>query len=403
MNAKRTAIIGGGMTGLALAYFLIKKGIRVTLFEKEDHLGGLAASFKVGAVDLEKFYHHFFARDSAALELLEELGIRDKFYWAYTEMGFFTGGKIRSFTTPLDLLAFSPLSLAERMKLGLFGLRCGRDLDWRRLEKISSREWLEQKLGKNIYNVIWGPMLREKFGRHADGVPAAWVWSRLRARSRSRGRSGLREKLGYLKGGYRVLINALADKIVELGGEIKLGSGVSAVPVPGYDLTVVTTPAAWSVPGIGYLGNICAVLQLREPFSRFYWVNIADDRIPFCAAVEHTNAFDDPGLNGCSILYLSNYVDADDPLWNKSDPEVFALYLEGLKRIDPGFSGGKVSGCSVFRDKFAQPLPGIGHSKKIPPFKLDERLYLVSNMQIYPEDRSINDSIKLAWTFAEQQ
>ena len=34
--------------------------------------------------------------------------------------------------------------------------------------------------------------------------------------------------------------------------------------------------------------------------------------------------------------------------------------------------------------------------------KIGENLYLVSNVQIYPEDRGISDSIKLAWKFVEQ-
>ena len=38
----RVAIIGGGITGLTAAYELTKRGINVTVFEKDEYLGGLS-------------------------------------------------------------------------------------------------------------------------------------------------------------------------------------------------------------------------------------------------------------------------------------------------------------------------------------------------------------------------
>ncbi len=41
---KKIAIIGAGITGLATAYYLQKKGINVTIFERENHIGGVIKS-----------------------------------------------------------------------------------------------------------------------------------------------------------------------------------------------------------------------------------------------------------------------------------------------------------------------------------------------------------------------
>ena len=38
---KRAAIVGGGPTGIAAAYFLGRAGIETTIFEREDRLGGV--------------------------------------------------------------------------------------------------------------------------------------------------------------------------------------------------------------------------------------------------------------------------------------------------------------------------------------------------------------------------
>ena len=141
-HAPKAAIVGGGITGLSLAYFLLNQGIKVVLFEKENNLGGAASSFRIEEIFLEKFYHHFFARDRAAVKLLEELGIQDRLYWAYPQMGFFSQGKIYPFTTPLDLLKFGPLSLSDRVRFGWFSLQTRRENDGRPLEDITARVWL---------------------------------------------------------------------------------------------------------------------------------------------------------------------------------------------------------------------------------------------------------------------
>lgn len=400
--SQKAAIIGGGITGLALAYFLLKKGTKASIFEKEEHLGGLASTFRLENSYLEKFYHHFFVQDSVAIDLFEELGIQDRLYWVYPKMGFYSQGKTYSFTTPIDLLRFSPLSFPDRLRFGLFSLRARRKTDWLPLEEITAKQWLVENLGENVYKKLWQPMLRGKFGPFADKIPASFVWFRIKARSQTRGRFGLREKLGYLRGGYQTLLQALVNNIQEMGGEIKLNSGSSVLPLSDHDLTVVTTPNAQSFPDIKYLGNICLVLKLKSKFSNFYWTNVGDESLPFCAVVEHTNAFDDKGYKGFKLLYVSNYLEHGHSFWDISDQEIFEKYLSGLQKINPEFSAAAVAEYFVFKDKFAQPIPTLGHSQKIPPFKVGDKLYYVSNAQLYPEDRGVNDSIKLACKFVEQ-
>ena len=58
-NNKSIAIIGAGLAGLSCAYDLAKEGYSVTIFERDDQIGGLAGSFSLGnGTTVEKFYHH---------------------------------------------------------------------------------------------------------------------------------------------------------------------------------------------------------------------------------------------------------------------------------------------------------------------------------------------------------
>lgn len=81
MTDKRDiAIIGAGLGGMAAAYDLAATGHRVTIYEKEDYVGGLASGVKEPHWDwsVEKYYHHWFATDEHMLGLIDELGWSDK-------------------------------------------------------------------------------------------------------------------------------------------------------------------------------------------------------------------------------------------------------------------------------------------------------------------------------------
>jgi oxygen-dependent protoporphyrinogen oxidase len=76
----RTAIIGGGIAGLAAAYELEKArraGVTVayTLFESRDRLGGSLSSEIVDGLVLERGPDSFLTEKPAATELCRELGL----------------------------------------------------------------------------------------------------------------------------------------------------------------------------------------------------------------------------------------------------------------------------------------------------------------------------------------
>ena len=68
---RKTAIVGGGPTGMAAAHFLARSGEAVTLFEKETQLGGLVRRLLAP----KQISHEAIDRDSA---FLEKLGVEVK-------------------------------------------------------------------------------------------------------------------------------------------------------------------------------------------------------------------------------------------------------------------------------------------------------------------------------------
>ena len=209
-------IIGGGMTGLGAADELSRNGIRCTVFEKDSALGGLAGSFQIDGVYLEKFYHHLFTSDTAAKEMIERVGLADDLQWLPTSNCYYLN-RIYRLSTPLDLLRFTAVGFMDRIRLGALALRVRTVKDWRPLEQITARDWLIQMAGEGVYRGVWEPLLRGKFGRYADEVAAVWIWNKLKLRGGSRG-SKQEERLGYVRGGFGRAIDLWEKQLRERRG-----------------------------------------------------------------------------------------------------------------------------------------------------------------------------------------
>ncbi len=125
MKGTRTAVLGAGALGLTLAYRLAQQGDQVTVIEREPDPGGLAAGFIVartpdGApVYLEKFYHHLFRADHAAVNLIEELGLGGRMVWPKPASTILRAGRIHAMDGALPLLRLSVLPFHDRIRVGM--------------------------------------------------------------------------------------------------------------------------------------------------------------------------------------------------------------------------------------------------------------------------------------------
>jgi protoporphyrinogen oxidase len=443
----RVGIIGGGIAGLTAAYELAKQGHEVAVFEKEVELGGQASTFPIEGTRLEKFYHHLFTSDRHIVQLINEVGLSPRMRWIDSQVGLFHGSKVYNFVTPLDLLRFTPLSLPNRLWAGLISLYLQRQTNWQKYEDITAKEWLEKHAGKSVYSAIWGPILRGKFGDSYDEVSMTWFWGKMRLRFGSRPKGMQKEQLGYMEGSFQVLIDELEKQIRELGGEVYTNAPVERViveegkavgltfqvprsrfqvlgerpalnPEPetrNFDLIIATVPSfafTEMVPElppdyigklrhVNYQSALCLALKMKRPLSHIYWMNISDPSIPFVAAIEHTNYMPPEVYGGKHVLYLSNYLPLDSPLFSLAEDELLQEYLPHVQRINPEFSLDWVEESWLFRDDAGQPIITCHYSQQVPDHQTPiQGLYLANTTQIYPEDRGMNYSVHLGQRIA---
>lgn len=417
-------IIGGGIAGLTAAYELCKQGHKVSIFEKNAELGGHMATFKVEGARLEKFYHHIFTGDIKMIRLIEELGLDKRLKWLKSSVGTYYHGKLYRFATPLDLLRFSPLSPIDRIRMGLVTLWLRRYKNWHNLEGITARDWIIRYAGKKCFEIVWEPLLRGKFGERLKDIGMVWFWGKIHLRMASRGKGMQKEKLGYLMGSFGLITDALSNRIRNAGGEIHTSSTIDQIIVEDnkvkgvklkqevfpFDAVISTTPSTvfnklltqmppdyvQRLEGMQYQAAMCLVLNIKQSFLPFYWVNISDSSIPFVAVIEHTNLIDRYQYNGSRILYISSYISHDNPLYKKNAAKLLEEYLPYLQKLNPNFKTDWVTDLYLFKEDAAQPIISTNYSRQIPDHRTPvEGLYLANTTQIYPEDRGMNYSVSL--------
>jgi protoporphyrinogen oxidase len=350
--------------------------------------------------------------------------------------------------SPTDLLRLGTLPLVDRLRLGLAVfyltyLQTSKS-NLAKYEKITAAAWWKKYGGQRGWDKVWGPLFRGKFGAEAENIPMEWHWYKIVLRIGSRRGLG-KEELGYPRGSFQVLIDALADAIRKQGGKIYLGTIVQRVVVEdgaarglqfaddekaqavqrelggteGYarfDRIVCTAPSfvalkivsefpeayLQKVRAAKYMAAVSLILKLKQPLSPIYWLNIADRTIPFVATIEQTNFLPPEIYNGKRVMYVSNYLDPSSPYFQMSRDELFNAYVPHLQKINPRFTPDWVEEMWHFKEAGGQPIVPLNYSRLIPEYRTPlQNLYLANTTQIYPEDRGTNYSVRLGQIIAK--
>lgn len=152
---ERIAVLGAGPMGLAVAYQLAKDGHQPIIFEADDRVGGMTASFDFNGLKIERYYHFHCTSDLAFLEILNELGLADKMRWVETKMGYFYQNQTHPWGNPLALLKFPGLSFLAKLRYGLHVFLSTKRNSWHNLDKKEATDWIKRWVGNEAYEVLW--------------------------------------------------------------------------------------------------------------------------------------------------------------------------------------------------------------------------------------------------------
>ncbi|VXC06004.1 Amine oxidase [Pseudomonas sp. 8AS] len=428
MQGQRIAVLGAGPMGLAVAYQLARDGHRPVVFEADDRVGGMTATFDFSGLTIERYYHFHCTSDHAFLRVLDELGLAGKMRWVETKMGYWFEQRLQPWGNPIALLKFKGLSLVAKFRYGLHAFLSTKRNDWKPLDNVEAVSWIKRWVGNEAYEALWRRLFDYKFYDYSNNLSAAWIWSRIRRIGRSR-YSLLREKLGYLEGGSDTLLQALKADIEAHGGEVRLTAPVSKVVIDDgratgvtvngslepFDKVISTIPLPY-VPqlmpdlpadvlqrfdAIDNIAVVCVIAKLRKPLTENFWLNVNDPQMDIPGLVEYSN------LRPLDqhVVYVPFYMPGEHPKFAEPDQAFLDKVRGYLKTINPALSDDDFIALHASRYRHAQPICPPGYLADLPPVALPVKgLWVADTSYYYPEDRGISESIgfgrKLATTAA---
>jgi protoporphyrinogen oxidase len=414
-------IVGGGIMGLALAQRLAARGQRVTVLEREPQLGGLSTWHDYGAFTWDRFYHVILPGDAHLIRFLTDIGLADRLRWSRTRTGFFVDEQMHSMSTTAEFLRFRPVGLFGKVRMALTILYCARINDWRRLERKPLEPWLLRLSGRATYEKFWKPLLLAKLGEHYRRASAVFIWTYIKRMYAARSSAARQEQLGHVAGGYRTVIERAGELIRKAGGTVTSGITVRRIAAETgggmrvetdrgplhFDKVIFTGPvnvlervapvelAQVQRPQgtVEYLGVICLVLVTRKPVVPYYIVNIADARVPFTGIIGMSNVVAPEETAGMHVTYLPKYVHSDDELLKRSDEELQAMFLEGLRRMLPEFEQAEIVSVHVNRAIKVQPLQVVGYSELVPQVRSAHPDFFVLNTSQFVNNTLNNNEV----------
>lgn len=422
------AVIGAGPMGLAVAHYLQEAGKKVVVYEADDRVGGMTASFDFDGTRIERYYHFICANDTPHFEMINKMGLDDRLKWTNTEMGYYYEGALYDWGNPLALLKFPKLDFISKMRYGLHAFYSTKRSDWSGLDKLEASTWIKKWIGERAYDVLWKSLFDLKFYEYANQLSAAWIWTRIKRIGTSR-YSLMKEKLGYLEGGSEVLLKAMQQDIERRGGKVRLSSAVQKVEVEGnrtigvvvegelvrHETVISTTPIPYITKLIPDLSTemkaqfealpniavVCLIVKLKKPVTKNFWLNINDERMDIPGLVEYSNL--NAGKLGEHIVYVPYYMPGEHPKYQDSD-DVFKQKVRNyIRTINPDIQECDFIAIHASRYRFAQPVCEPQFLDKLPDVKLPVRgLYVADTSYYYPEDRGVSEGIRFAKEIVEK-
>lgn len=414
---QRIAVLGAGPMGLAVAYQLAKEGHCPVVFEADDRVGGMTATFDFNGLEIERYYHFHCTSDHAFLDLLQELDLAHKMRWVETKMGYWYQNRLQPWGNPLALLTFKGLGWVAKFRYGLHAFLSTKRNDWQPLDGLEASAWIRRWVGEEAYEVLWRRLFDYKFYDHVGNLSAAWIWSRIRRIGRSR-YSLFREKLGYLEGGSKTLLRGLQASIEAQGGVLRLKSPVnkvvmdqgrvvgvevngqlerfdkviSTIPLPYVPKLMPDLPAAVldQFRALNNIAVVCVIVKLKKALTPNFWLNTNDPDMDIPGLVEYSNLHP----MDKHIVYVPFYMPGEHPKFADEDSVFEHKVKRYLMKINPRLTASDFLDVRVSRYRYAQPICEPGYLDRLPDVAMPiEGLWVADTSYYYPEDRGISESI----------
>lgn len=184
-------IVGGGISGLAAAFFLRDEPVRVTVLEGSPRLGGKLAVSEVAGIAVDEGAEALLTRRPEGLELIREVGLGDQLVTpGTTSSAIWTRGAMR----PLPQRQFMgvPADLADLARSGVLSeeglVRARQDLDLPATERsgdVAVAAYVGARFGRELVDRLVDPLLGGVYAGRSEDLSFEATLPPLAAASRS--------------------------------------------------------------------------------------------------------------------------------------------------------------------------------------------------------------------------
>jgi oxygen-dependent protoporphyrinogen oxidase len=172
MPPPRVVIVGGGISGLSTAWYLAKAGIRATIVEQDDRLGGVIKTSYIEGCVVEGGPDSFITVKPAGKELAEELGLGGDLFGSNDHQRatfIWRGGQLLKLPEGMTMMV--PGKIGPILKTPLLSwpgkIRAGMDLLRRPTgveRDVSISRFVLDHYGQEVLDYIAEPMLAGVYG-----------------------------------------------------------------------------------------------------------------------------------------------------------------------------------------------------------------------------------------------
>ena len=295
----RVAVVGGGVTGLAAARLLTRRGFHVTIIEATRRWGGKLAPVVIDDVRLDGGAESVLVRRPEAVDLIKELGLGDRLVHP-------TGAKPRlliegtSRPLPPSLLGVPADLDSLRETLSAQGFRAAAGEPDRPAaafdHDLAIGDYVDQRFGAEVTDRLLEPLLGGVYAGDPRQLSFDAVAHELFERTRTGGsllhhardavRSGDGPVFAGLPDGVSLIVDVLVGELEAAGANTMLGAPVRGLQRlrAGYRLTVGPAPAPEVITADGVLlaaparssGRLLGgMVPAAAPFSQVPYASVA--------------------------------------------------------------------------------------------------------------------------------
>jgi protoporphyrinogen oxidase len=405
-------VMGGGPAGLAAGKILTDAGVRTTVLEMDDAVGGLSRTHGYKGFLFDLGGHRFFTKKAELDQFLHNLMVDelidvDRFSKIFFMNKYFN-------YPPTFVNAFR--GLGPVMSARILGSFLLDKWTWRNREAVTLEDWMIKQFGRRMFELFFKTYTEKVWGVRCDQASATWAAQRIKGMSLlgtikesilpsggdrpvslignfkypAHGIGRISERLAQeVKKSNELRLNTRAVGVIHEGGRVK---AVKVRAADGTEQTIAATHVLSSIPVTELIRIldppapaevmeaarklryrdlvVVAIMFDRERITEDTWIYIPDPAISFGRLHEPTNWSAAMSPPGKTSLVFEYFCFETDPVWNTPDDQLAADTLKEFSRIRlaPGAEKYAIDHC-VVRAKKAYPLHEIGHEAPLAMIK----------------------------------